>query len=67
MNWAATLERVVENQKALTPLKVLLTLMTFPFLLAGWMVGLVWVVLSLCWSAAWVGVQQARETVSGRG
>ena len=30
MNWSSTLERVVANQKSLTPAKVLLTIVTLP-------------------------------------
>ena len=61
MNWSSTLERVIANQKALTPAKVLLTLITLPFLIFGWVIGLVWLIGSIVWSAAWVGIQQARE------
>ena len=61
MNWSSTLERVVANQKSLTPAKVLLTIVTLPFLVLGWVIGLVWLIGSLVWSATWVGVQQARD------
>ena len=61
MNWSSTLERVVANQKSLTPAKVLLTIVTLPFLVLGWVIGLVWLMASLVWSATWVGVQQTRD------
>lgn len=65
MNWNQTLERVLANRKSLTPGKVLLTLITLPFLLVGWIVGLVWLVGTVVWSAVWVGAQQARDLARG--
>ncbi len=67
MNWTSTLERVVANQKALTPGKVLLTIITLPFLLVGWTVGCAWLILSVFWAAFYVGMQQARELVARDG
>lgn len=49
---------------SLDPVKVLLTMLAFPFFVAGWLVGqtarLVVVVVAFCWSAGVVGWRQAR-------
>lgn len=63
MNWNATLDRITNNARGLTPGKVAVTIISAPFFIIGWLIGLVWVAGALIWSAGWVGVESARTAV----
>lgn len=53
MNTTAMLDAVHAHARELRPLRVLLTILAFPFFALGWVVrtvfGAVWFVLAWCW------------------
>lgn len=61
--WEATQSRIVREAAELTPIKVLITILAFPFFAIGIVVGALWVVATLIWQAVWVGVAQARTSL----
>lgn len=62
--WAQTQERIVREASELTPVKFLITVLAAPFFFVGLLVGACWVVCTLVWQAVWVGVAQARATLT---
>lgn len=61
MAYATTLDRIAAEAKQLRPGRVLLTIVTAPFFLIGWLIGVVWLALALLWSAGVVGCRAGRE------
>ncbi len=59
--WTETQTRIVREASELAPVKVLITILAFPFFLIGAVIGLIWVVAMLIWQAIWVGVSQTRS------
>lgn len=59
------LEDIRAEARSLDPVRVLLTLVAVPFVVAGWLVGksalVVWTALSWAWTAAVVGWRAARN------
>ena len=59
MNTTVLLDQVHAHARELRPLRVLLTILAFPFFALGWIVrtvfGAVWFVLAWCWAAIVVG------------
>lgn len=64
VTWNETQKRIVREASELTPLKVLITLLAFPFFVIGCLVGALWVVGALVWQSLWVGVVQARSSLT---
>jgi len=64
--WNVTLDRIVSESAKVSPGRVFLTIITFPFFLIGWIIGLIFTAVLLLWSAGVVGFRTAR-TVRARG
>lgn len=62
--WEATQSRIVREASDLKLTKFLITLIAAPFFFIGFVLGMVWFVLTLIWQAAWVGVGMARQTLN---
>jgi len=56
----AMLDRVAVQAQALQPLRIFLSVLSAPFYAAGWVLGMVWVVLAFAYAAVLVGVTDAR-------
>lgn len=54
-------ERVAERASQVRLVRVVLSVLAFPFYLLGGLVGLVWVALVWCWAAVAVGFDDARK------
>lgn len=54
-------DRVAVEAATVRPVKLLLTLLTLPFYVLGWLVGLLFVVVMFAVGAVKVGVADARE------
>lgn len=61
MTYAATLDRITNEARSLSPARIAATIITAPFFVIGWMVGLVFIALALLWSAIVVGFRVGRE------
>lgn len=65
MNTTLMIDNVHAQARELRPLRVLLTVLAFPFFVLGWgirvVVGAVWFVLAWCWAAVVVGWQAAKR------
>lgn len=62
MTYAATmLDRITNEARTVSPARIAATIITAPFFLIGWIVGLVFVALALLWSAVVVGFRSGRE------
>lgn len=61
--WQQTLERIQTEARQLTPGQVLLTLVSAPLFLLGWLlarvVQVLWLAIAWSWTAGLVGWQQA--------
>ena len=59
MNTTVLLDQVHAHARELRPLRVLLTILAFPFFALGWIVrtvfGAIWFVAAWCWAAIVVG------------
>jgi len=64
--WNETQARIIREASELTPVKVLITILAFPFFVLGAVIGLIWVVAILIWQAIWVGVSQTRSSLTKR-
>jgi len=62
--WTETQQRIVREATELTPIKVLVTIIAFPFFVIGLLLGAVWVAVTLVWQAVWVGISQARVALT---
>lgn len=62
--WTQTQQRIVREASELTPIKVLVTIIAFPFFVVGLLFGLVWVICTLVWQSVWVGITQTRATLT---
>lgn len=60
--WNQTQARIVREASQLAPMKVLITVILFPFFLIGAVLGLAWVVGTLVWQAVWVGVSAVQTS-----
>lgn len=61
--WEATQARIVREASEIQFGRVLVTIISFPFYLIGFVLGLLWFVGTLVWQAGWVGAGQARHTL----
>ena len=60
MTWTDRFDRILIEAKQLTPGRALLTVFAAPFVMVGWLVGLVWTVCALAWTAVVFGVREAK-------
>lgn len=63
-SWEQTQTRILREAGELAPLKVLITIIAFPFFVIGIIFGLIWVVATLIWQAVWVGISQSRASLN---
>lgn len=63
---ATFVDRVAVQAQEVRPLRVMLTILAFPFYLLGLLVGLVWVALAWCGAAVVVGVRDVRDRKQAR-
>jgi hypothetical protein len=61
VTYAATLEKITAEARSLSPARIAATVVTAPFFVIGWVVGLVFVAVALLWSAAVVGFRAGRD------
>lgn len=59
--YAATLDRIANEARVLSPARIAATIITTPFFVVGWCVGVVFVAVALLWSAVVVGFRMGRE------
>ena len=62
MTWTTTLDKITNEASSLSPGRVAATVVTAPFFVVGWLVGIVWLCVALLWSAGVVGFRSARST-----
>lgn len=61
MTYTATLDRITSEARSLSPARIAATVITAPFFLIGWIIGLVFIAAALLWSATVVGFRVGRE------
>lgn len=59
--WTATLQNITANAERMSLANVLVTIITLPFFVIGWLVGMVFMAVLLVWSACAVGFGTARN------
>lgn len=64
MKWSATLDAITLEAKSLSPVRILITLITLPFFMLGWLIGLVFTCGALLYSAGVVGFREARHSAT---
>lgn len=62
----ALFDRVALQAATIHPLRVLLTLISFPFYALGWLLGMTWVAVLFVAAAVKVGMADARSRVPQR-
>jgi hypothetical protein len=61
MAYTATLDKITSEARSLSPTRIVATIITAPFFVIGWVVGLVFIAVALLWSAVVVGFRVGRE------
>ena len=61
--WIQTRDRITREAVELKPIKVFITLLAAPFFFVGCLIGLIWYLGALAWSAGWVGVKSVRSSL----
>lgn len=62
--WEATQARIIREASEIKVTKFLVTVIAAPFFAVGFVLMLIWLLLTLVWQAAWVGAGQARTTLN---
>lgn len=62
--WEATQTRIIQGASEISLAKFLVTIIAAPFFAIGYVIMLIWLLLTLIWQAGWVGASQARTTLN---